>query len=94
MTTQNGKTVIVAGASRGFGRMASNALAQSGHTVYALMRETAGRKAAQVAEVATYAKEQGVDLRATELDVNTQAEQCFLIDRSNFTVRRNSCPSL
>jgi NAD(P)-dependent dehydrogenase (short-subunit alcohol dehydrogenase family) len=53
--------------------MASNALAQSGYTVYASMRETAGRNAPQVADVATYAKEQGVDLRAIELDVNTQA---------------------
>jgi NAD(P)-dependent dehydrogenase (short-subunit alcohol dehydrogenase family) len=52
--------------------LTSNALAQSGHTVYASMRETAGRNAPQVADVATYAKEQGVDLRGIELDVSTQ----------------------
>jgi NAD(P)-dependent dehydrogenase (short-subunit alcohol dehydrogenase family) len=45
------------------------------------MRETAGRNAPQVADVATYAKEQGVDLRATELDVGTQASVNTCIDK-------------
>src|ERR1700678_2789955 len=67
------KIILVTGACNGFGRMASKALAQSGHTVYASMSETAGRNAPQVADIATYAKEQGVDLRAIELDVGTQA---------------------
>ncbi len=52
--------------------MTANALAHSGHTVYASMRETAGRNAAQVRAVEAYAKEQGVDLRALELDVTSQ----------------------
>jgi NAD(P)-dependent dehydrogenase (short-subunit alcohol dehydrogenase family) len=67
------KIILVTGASGGIGRLTSNALAQSGHTVYVSMRETAGRNAPQVADVVAYAKEQGVDLRAIELDVTMQA---------------------
>ena len=37
------------------------------------MRETTGRNARQVADVETYARQQGVDLRPLELDVNAQA---------------------
>lgn len=64
--------IVITGASSGFGRMAANALANAGHTVYAGMRETAGRNAPQVAAVEAYAKEHGVDLRTIELDVASQ----------------------
>jgi NAD(P)-dependent dehydrogenase (short-subunit alcohol dehydrogenase family) len=64
--------VLVTGASSGFGRLASTALAHSGHTVYASMREAQGRNAQIVAEIASYAEQHAVDLRPLELDVSSQ----------------------
>src|SRR5580700_5067111 len=66
------KVVIVTGASSGFGRLSANAVARSGHTVYASMRETSGRNAPQAAEIQMFAEDNGIDLRAIELDVQSQ----------------------
>ena len=66
------KVVVVTGASSGFGRLSANAVARSGHTVYASMRETLGRNAPQVAELQKFAKDNKIDLRAIELDVQSQ----------------------
>jgi NAD(P)-dependent dehydrogenase (short-subunit alcohol dehydrogenase family) len=65
--------ILITGASSGFGALAARALAASGHTVYASMRETQSRNATQVAEIARHAAEHGVDLRALELDVQSDA---------------------
>jgi NAD(P)-dependent dehydrogenase (short-subunit alcohol dehydrogenase family) len=64
---------VVTGASSGFGLMSARALAHAGHTVYAGMRETQGRNAARVAEVEQVASEHGIDLRAIDMDVASQA---------------------
>jgi NAD(P)-dependent dehydrogenase (short-subunit alcohol dehydrogenase family) len=66
------KVILVTGASSGFGRMAANHLAQAGHIVSASMRSLSGRNAAQVAEIADYARTNSVDLRTVELDVTSQ----------------------
>ncbi len=66
------QVIIITGASSGFGRLSANSLAKAGHTVYASMRGTTGRNAAQVADVEKYASDNRIDLRAIELDVGSQ----------------------
>jgi NAD(P)-dependent dehydrogenase (short-subunit alcohol dehydrogenase family) len=66
------QVIIITGASSGFGRLSANGLAKAGHTVYASMRGTTGRNAAQVADVEKYARDNRIDLRAIELDVGSQ----------------------
>jgi NAD(P)-dependent dehydrogenase (short-subunit alcohol dehydrogenase family) len=63
--------ILVTGASSGFGLMTAKALAKAGHIVYASMRETTGRNAPRVAEVAQWASEHVADLRTVELDVQS-----------------------
>src|SRR5277367_6160068 len=67
------KTIVITGASSGFGAMTARALADAGDTVYAGIRDTAGRNAPAVADVSAYAAAHSVNLRAVEMDVGDQA---------------------
>lgn len=69
---------LVTGASSGFGRMIARDLAGAGHTAYASMRGTTEKNADKVAENAAHARENSVDLRSIELDVQDEAS----IDRA------------
>ncbi|MFC0400858.1 SDR family oxidoreductase [Paraburkholderia rhizosphaerae] len=66
------KVILITGSSSGFGRLTAEALAKAGHTVYASMRNTAGRNAPIVAQMADFSKTHDADLRTVELDVQSQ----------------------
>jgi NAD(P)-dependent dehydrogenase (short-subunit alcohol dehydrogenase family) len=73
--------VLITGASSGFGRMTAEALARAGHTVYASMRDVAGRNAANAAAMAEMSAREGIDLRAIELDVQSEASAKAAADK-------------
>ena len=66
------KTIVVTGASSGFGAMTARALADAGHIVYAGIRDAAGKNKGAVGDAADYADSKGVTLRSVELDVSNQ----------------------
>jgi NAD(P)-dependent dehydrogenase (short-subunit alcohol dehydrogenase family) len=80
------KTIIITGASSGFGAMTARHAADAGHTVYAGMRDVAGRNAAAAGAAARYAEDHDVGLRVVEMDVGSQAS----VDRAVATVLREA----
>jgi len=75
------KTILITGASSGFGRLSANALAKAGYTVYASMRDTEGRNAAQARDVEAFARDNKVDLRAIEMDVQSESSIATAVEK-------------
>ncbi len=69
--------VVITGASSGFGAMSARALADAGHTVYAGMRDTAGRNRQPAADFDAYA----ATAHSVEMDVSDQGSVDAAIDR-------------
>jgi NAD(P)-dependent dehydrogenase (short-subunit alcohol dehydrogenase family) len=74
------KVILVTGASSGFGRLTAEALARAGHTVYSSMRAVAGRNAKVAAEMKAMSASDGIDLRAIDLDVQSEPSVNFAVD--------------
>lgn len=75
------KTILVTGASSGFGRLSAEKLARSGHTVFAGFRSIAGPKK-QVADELRSQKIEVLELDVTS-DSSVDAAVRKLLDRSN-----------
>lgn len=71
MSTQ---TVLITGASTGFGRLTAELLARAGHTVYATMRGVEGKNKAHADEIRDLAAKERLSLRVLELDVTDEAQ--------------------
>jgi NAD(P)-dependent dehydrogenase (short-subunit alcohol dehydrogenase family) len=66
------QVIAITGASSGFGRLTANALAKTGHIVYASMRETTGRNAAVVADEGRHGRAcRGLCARIVALGIET-----------------------
>lgn len=64
--------VLITGAATGIGNLTARALAAAGHTVYASMRHVRGRNAGQAHDLLELGRREGFDLRAVELDVQSE----------------------
>ncbi|MFZ3217106.1 MAG: SDR family oxidoreductase [Candidatus Acidiferrales bacterium] len=71
MTTK--LVVLITGASTGFGRLFAETLARRGHTVFATMRDLAGRNARNAAEIRALGEKESLPLHVLELDVTDDA---------------------
>ncbi len=64
--------VLITGSSTGFGRLMAETLARNGHTVFATMRDPAGRNAANAAGIRELAKKESLALHVLEMDVTDE----------------------
>lgn len=64
------QVVLITGSSTGFGRLFAETLARHGHTVFATMRDPAGRNAKNASEIRELAKRETLPLHTLELDVS------------------------
>ena len=66
------QVVLITGSSTGFGRLMAETLGRHGHTVFATMRDPAGRNAANAAGIRELAKKESLALHVLEMDVTDE----------------------
>lgn len=74
MSQQNAQTILITGASTGFGRDTAIELARKGHTVYASMRGIAGRNADNAKHLTDLAAAERISIKVVEIDVTDEAQ--------------------
>src|SRR3569832_1915691 len=89
------QTILITGASSGFGAMTSIALAKAGHRVYASLRDPQARGGTTAAEVERLAHEKKLAIRAIALDVLSEpsieaAVKTILAEASRIDVVNNN----
>jgi NAD(P)-dependent dehydrogenase (short-subunit alcohol dehydrogenase family) len=67
------QVVLITGSSTGFGRRFTETLARKGHTVFATMRDPAGRNARNSSEIRALAEKESLSVNVLEMDVTDDA---------------------
>lgn len=75
--------VLVTGTNSGFGRLIVMTLARKGHTVFATMRDVAGRNAAVAAEYRSIAAAEGLHIHPLDVDLSSDAAIQAAIDEAS-----------
>jgi NAD(P)-dependent dehydrogenase (short-subunit alcohol dehydrogenase family) len=65
--------ILITGTNSGFGRLSAIALARKGHTVFATMRDIAGRNRPAAEELQRLAQTEGLKLHVLEMEVTKDA---------------------
>ncbi len=67
------QVILITGSSNGFGRLSAETLARQGHTVFASLRDSAGRNAPKRDQLQNLATQQNLALHVIDLDVTDDA---------------------
>ena len=79
--TADGNVVLVTGSSTGFGRLISTTLARRGRTVFASMRDIAGRNRNHAADLEGWGRQENLRLSVIELDVTDDSSVQRAVER-------------
>jgi NAD(P)-dependent dehydrogenase (short-subunit alcohol dehydrogenase family) len=74
------QVVLITGSSTGFGRRFTETLARKGHTVFATMRDPAGRNARNSSEIRSLAEKESLSVHVLEMDVTDDASVQRAVD--------------
>lgn len=83
-------TILITGASTGFGNQTAKLLSEKGHIVYATMRDINGKNKAHKDALLAWAKSHQANLRVVELDVtqdkSVEDARAFILSETNGSI--------